>query len=364
MSPVNRKRAGGTITGYVLRLARESIPATQSGLAERLGVDLATVQGWESGRRPLMNMKAGALLDLRRRLPAIGADPALVHLMDAAMDADRVITSTLDPPGASPGDHPLAVWVHTRATAHMIAWALNGTPPRTLPTLPSQRRRGAVPPGPVLTAAEKNAFFSNLRETTEAAHRAGDSAALLRRQALYLASYDRGPGGSAWTIHTLHGHRGVLSLRGWSPHWPEARSTATALARQGDPQPLIDFIDRALVDDDAGEAANLNYWAYWLGAVPAPQADDRFMPDRDPVWDPITLLRLLVAGLHEAPGYIDLYVHSLWALLHAHSWLPQAVPSLVGELDLRVQRLLDGGRISARSRRELGAVHYRLQNRS
>lgn len=88
------------------------------------------------------------------------------------------------------------------------------------------------------------------------------------------------------------------------------------------------------------------------------------MPDRDPVWDPITLLRLLVAGLHEAPGYIDLYVHSLWALLHAHSWLPHAVPPLVAELDLRVQRLLDGGRISARSRRELGAVHYRLQNRS
>ncbi|MQS07335.1 helix-turn-helix domain-containing protein [Streptomyces alkaliphilus] len=364
MSPESRKRAGGTITGYVLRLARESIPATQSGLAERLGVDLATMQGWESGRRPLMNMKAGALLDLRRRLPAIGADPVLVHLMDAAMDADRVITSTLDPPGGSADQHPLAVWVHTRATAHMIAWSLNGTPPRTLPRLPPPRRRGAVPPGPVLTAAEREEFFENLRATTESAHRAGDSAPLLRRQALYLASYDRGPGGSAWTAHALHARRGVLSSRGWTPHWPEARSTATALARQGDPQPLIDFIDRALVDDDVGEAANLNYWAYWLGAAPGPQADDRFMHHRDPAWDPITLLRLLITGLHEAPGYIDLYVHSLWALLHAHPWLPQAVPSLVTELDLRAQRLLDGGRISGRSRRELEAVHYLLQKRS
>ncbi len=40
--------------------------------------------------------------------------------------------------------------------------------------------------------------------------------------------------------------------------------TATALARLGDPQPLLGFIDRALADDDTAEAANLNYWALWL----------------------------------------------------------------------------------------------------
>ncbi|MFD4243935.1 helix-turn-helix domain-containing protein [Streptomyces sp. NPDC058525] len=53
----------GTITGFVLRTARESIPRTQAAMAETLGVDLATVQGWESGRRPLANMRAVDLLD-------------------------------------------------------------------------------------------------------------------------------------------------------------------------------------------------------------------------------------------------------------------------------------------------------------
>ncbi|WP_234376298.1 hypothetical protein [Streptomyces sp. CB01201] len=81
--------------------------------------------------------------------------------------------------------------------------------------------------------------------------------------------------------------RGALSVHGWSSLWPEARSTATALARQGDPQPLRDFIERALVDDDAGEAANLNYWAYWLGAASRPQPSDLFMRDRELTgWDP------------------------------------------------------------------------------
>ncbi|WP_268253279.1 hypothetical protein [Streptomyces subrutilus] len=44
----------------MLRAARTSVPATQQALAELLAVDLAvdltTVQGWESGRRPLANM--------------------------------------------------------------------------------------------------------------------------------------------------------------------------------------------------------------------------------------------------------------------------------------------------------------------
>lgn len=55
------------MTGFVLRLARESVPLTQTGLAQALGVDVDTLQGWESGRRPLANM---------RRRGAAGAAPA------------------------------------------------------------------------------------------------------------------------------------------------------------------------------------------------------------------------------------------------------------------------------------------------
>jgi DNA-binding transcriptional regulator YiaG len=41
----------GRISGYVLKVIRESIGQTQEQLAERLGVSATTGQGWESGRR-------------------------------------------------------------------------------------------------------------------------------------------------------------------------------------------------------------------------------------------------------------------------------------------------------------------------
>ncbi|WP_427251152.1 hypothetical protein [Bacillus cereus] len=103
-----RRTTAGAVTGFVLRLARESIPRTQAALAAALEVDTDTVQGWESGRRPLANMRAGSLLELRRRLPALGADPVLVGWLDAAMDADRVLTAGL---GETAAPHPLAGWV-------------------------------------------------------------------------------------------------------------------------------------------------------------------------------------------------------------------------------------------------------------
>ncbi|MFI8518721.1 XRE family transcriptional regulator [Streptomyces sp. NPDC085481] len=332
-------------------------------MAEALGVDLGTMQGWESGRRPLANMKAGALLNLRRRLGALGADPAVVGLLDSAMDADQIIGAALEPSGDI-GLHPLASWVHTRDTAHMLAWALTGVaPPAVGERMPAPSRRPAVA-APLLGTADRIAFFDHLRETAEAARRPGGGR-LLHRQALYLTSYDRGPAAASWTAHALHARRGVLSGRGWSEHWAEARSTATALARLGDPQPLLDFIERSLADDDTAEAANLNYWAYWLGGVRLPQSDDQFMRDRElTAWDPVTLLRGLTYGLHHAPGFVDLYVHTLWALLTAHPWLPQASHVLARDLAERAGRLLDGGGTSERSRRELSTVHYVLLDRT
>lgn len=129
-SPARGRAATGVVAGFVLRLARESIPRTQSAMAEHLEVDLGTVQGWESGRRPLGNMKAAALLSLRRRLGAMGAAPGVLGLLDPAMDADQIISAALDPAGWQA--HPLASWVHTRDTAHMLAWALTGVAPSAL----------------------------------------------------------------------------------------------------------------------------------------------------------------------------------------------------------------------------------------
>jgi DNA-binding transcriptional regulator YiaG len=50
--PAGRPREG-LITGFLLKLIRESAGLTQEALAEHLGLDRNTVQGWESGRRSL-----------------------------------------------------------------------------------------------------------------------------------------------------------------------------------------------------------------------------------------------------------------------------------------------------------------------
>ncbi|MFH9295864.1 XRE family transcriptional regulator [Streptomyces sp. NPDC017520] len=332
---------------------------TQAGMAEAMGVDLATWQGWETGRRPLANVKAGVLLDIRRRLLALGADPGVLHLLDPAMDADRVITSTIHPEVNV--RHPLASWVHTRDTAHMIAWALNGTVPPALARRAVTGRRGPVAKAPLLSAPDRSVFFAHLREVAESALHAGGDGLLLHRQCLYLCSYDQGSGATSWVVHALHGSRDLISVRGWTPHWATARSTAAALVRLGDHQPLLDFIERGLAGDDYAEIANLNYLAYWFGSIREAQTDDTFMRHGPTNWEPVRLLRGLATGLHQASAYMDLYVHSLWALLTTNRWLPLADPVLADGLATQTARLLDHDGISLRARRELSVVHYVLR---
>ncbi|WP_051708947.1 helix-turn-helix domain-containing protein [Streptomyces sp. NRRL S-350] len=351
----------GVVSGYLLRLLRESIPRTQAHFAEDLTVDLGTVQGWESGRRPLANTRSADLLQLRRRLALLGAETGLLALLGAAMDADRILTAVLQPP-LDPADHPLAGWVQSREAAHMIAWAVRGITPPALAGRPTGPRRGAVAAGPVLAAADRTAFFSHLRRTTESAEAAGDRALLLRRQALYLASYDTAPDAGDWAEQALRAMRPALALRGYTSRWIEARTAATVAARQGDPEQLRDFIATALVDDQHGELANLSYWAYWLGAMPADAPDDGFIHAPSPAaWNPLQLFQSLVGSLHDAPGTVDLYVHSVTTLLDVHPWLPLADPQTARQFGGRAIELLDARVISPRSRHDLESVQYRLQ---
>ncbi|WP_241691572.1 XRE family transcriptional regulator [Streptomyces sp. GZWMJZ-114] len=269
------------------------------------------------------------------------------------MDADRILAVGLT--GHDEADeHPLAGWVHTRATAHMLAWALDGTaPPALADHLGKAGRRGPVARSPHLSAPERTVFFDHLRNVSEHPDAAPS---LLRRQSLYLASYDQAPDTAAWTALGLRHRTG--RARGGSPEWAETRSVATALARLGDPQPLLTFIERGM-HDDAAEAANLNYMALWHSALGTPQADDHFMLDQSlSGWDPLTLLRQLAIRVTPSPGFVDLHAHSLWALVEAYPWLPMAAPRLGPHLRSEVSRLLDGPGLSPRARRELAHIHY------
>jgi DNA-binding XRE family transcriptional regulator len=67
---------GGRVGGAVLAAIRTQISATQEELAERTGVSPTTVQAWERGRKPLVNMPFARLRNLRRDLEAAGAPQA------------------------------------------------------------------------------------------------------------------------------------------------------------------------------------------------------------------------------------------------------------------------------------------------
>ncbi|MFJ6463490.1 helix-turn-helix domain-containing protein [Streptomyces sp. NPDC091387] len=81
-SPARRPREGA-VTGHLFKVIREHVPRTQDELAEALGVDKTTVQGWESGRRPLTSTQAGNLRAISRTLLRLGAPRCALDDADA-----------------------------------------------------------------------------------------------------------------------------------------------------------------------------------------------------------------------------------------------------------------------------------------
>ncbi|MGH3616574.1 MAG: helix-turn-helix domain-containing protein [Pseudonocardiaceae bacterium] len=79
------------MSGFLLKLIRESAALTQVQLAEKFGVDVASVQGWESGRRPLAALRAVDLMRLRCRLLRDCAKPTLLTMLEDAIQADLII---------------------------------------------------------------------------------------------------------------------------------------------------------------------------------------------------------------------------------------------------------------------------------
>ncbi|WP_042435218.1 helix-turn-helix transcriptional regulator [Streptacidiphilus anmyonensis] len=342
----------GIVCGYVLRLIREHLDLTQEQLAQHLAVSLDTIAAWETGRRPLTAIPVGQMLMHRHVLLNLGATPNLLAALDRAMEADVLLASALDeqPTAAS----PLGAWVMQRDLADMLTWPLHGRAPEAV-TVPAARpRRGPVAAGPSLGSQERTRFFTSVRATVEQARQPGQF--LLRRQALYLAGYDRNPDTADWVAEQER----ETKPGDWLQRWLTARSVTSVGARRGDHDRVASFVRTAVADDDRSEAANLNYWAYWVGETSTIHLDDAFIATGQPGdWTGRRLLQHLVDRLEPRFGYRELYIHTLWALIAARPQLLQSTDRTV--LRERAEILLDSGVISARAGRELDGVRYALR---
>lgn len=362
---LDRGSAGylGVVSGCLLKRVREAINLTASTLAEGLALDVATVQGWESGRRSLTALPAADLTRLRVRLIKLGAPPVVFAALDDALKADMVIAQAVEA-GSTPivqNEHLLASFVHKRDLTNVITWPLTGLLP---PHLRRLNRPWATPDGPVagqpmLSESERARFFDHLLITVDTTPR--DEDALLRRQAIYLLGFDTRPESVEW----LRAEQG----RAWRnahhsnhvPSWVAVRSSALALARFGDRDPLRAFVQQALTDE-RHEAANLNYWAYWIGEIPHVEVDDTFMITADSTsWGGAHLLRHLLNRFNPGNEHAELNIHTLWALLLARPCLFDNQPKLRSQARERIEQLADDNELSSQARQELTAVAYAIR---
>lgn len=351
----------GVVAGHVLRLIRDQLGQTPEQIADALRLNVSALTGWESGARPLANAKVGVLRQIHQRLRELGAHPRLLDHLDLAVDVDMFLGHVLAD-RSDPADHPLATWVSTRSWSDLLAWTLVGTPPPALRDLIPAQRRGEQGVRPALPPADRQLVFDQLRMAAEqtAGNDDDPAAVLLRRQAYFVAAWDRSSPGRAWLSRMEQRELRQLGRHdGWTPTWVAGRSIAVARACQGDRDQLRHFIARQITEADACEAANLNYWAYWIGEHAPSASSDLFMATDLGVWRGSALLRHLTSGLTDTTPYVDLSVHTVWALVARRPHLLSDDLALNTDLQDRVTRLLDSDAdLSGQARQELQQIHF------
>jgi hypothetical protein len=290
----------------------------------------------------------------RHRLLQMGTTPVLLQALERAMEADVLLASALDD-SAPIETNPLGAWVLQRDLVEVLTWPLADTTPKPVSSLPQARRprRGPVPARPELDASEGRRFFVQMRRAAEQA-RSPDQF-LLRRQALYLAGFD----GRADTADWLEHQQRITRPADWLADWLNARSVAAVAAKHGDRDRMTHFIATRLVDDDAGEAANLSYWAYWIGETEQIELSDSFIASGAlHPWSGPKVMQHVVHGLTPAHDYVEMNIHTLWALLAARPQLLHEESAAVRSLPERIAALLDSGDLSTQARRELEGIRY------
>lgn len=351
----------GLISGFVLKLARQSAALTQEKLAEALGVDVTTIQGWESGRRPLSAVSAGEFLRLCGRLSRLGAPATTGRHLREAIEADQVLSIGIVAAAGwvEPDSHPLAASVHRWTITNLILWPILGRMPRHLHEFqPQVPRRGPTPAQPSLSAEERARFLAHLFTIAERAQR--DSQALLRRQAVYLLGFDGRAEAVDW-LRTEWRRAGRMRRPDRDvAHLLEARSASVALSVTGDSTHLYDFVNH--MTDQSDEAANLNYWAYWIGELSDEQTDDTFMLSADSrSWTGARLLQHMLERLDPVSPHRPLNICTLHALIASRPSLLTDRPAVRSSFGEALDRLTSTADLSQAERRQLAGLQYAVR---
>lgn len=348
----------GLITGALLREIRRRLALSQEQISALLDVDLNTYRSWEHGRRPINRIPTRKMRLFTRGLIRIGAEAHLVELLDVAVDVELSIDEILAN-RVSLDKHPLAGWVQTRMWHDLLSWGIAGRTPRVL-------ANGAEISAPRMSMPARTAMLERLRDAAEqTGDRTDPAATLLRRQVYFVASWDNSGPGRDWLVRMERRElRRLRAVDGWTPTWVAGRSLAVAKAVAGDPEQLRHFIARQIVGDDQ-EIANLNYWANWAGEDTRAALSDDFMRTADlGPWRGTELLRQLTDGLKPSTAYIDLTVHTVWALLQRRPHLLDDDPLLTQRLHTQVENLLRNPQpLSGQARRELDQIIYGVRMR-